>query len=296
MSTICFYHNADFDGKCSGAIVRLHETDVECYGINYGDTFPFDLCKGKHVVMVDFSLQPFGLMWQLDKLCFEQGTKFIWIDHHKSAIEEAQQNNFNPPGRRVIGKAACELCWEEFGETAEPLAVHLLGRYDVWDHSDPRTLPFQYGMRLSSMYPTDPRWYDVLSDVSGSSYLIQEILREGDTIQRYQRVQNKEYAYQRSFLIKIPYNDGHINGLACNKGLTNSQLFDSVYDPARHDVMVTFCRLPVNWDESGKARWTVSLHSTKDSIDCSKIAKQYGGGGHKGAAGFQCKHLPSWLF
>ena len=30
----------------------------------------------------------------------------------------------------------------------------------------------------------------------------------------------------------------------------------------------------------------------KKNIDCSEIAKKYGGGGHKQAAGFQCKELP----
>jgi nanoRNase/pAp phosphatase (c-di-AMP/oligoRNAs hydrolase) len=36
----------------------------------------------------------------------------------------------------------------------------------------------------------------------------------------------------------------------------------------------------------------VSLYSTRDDIDCGAIAKTYGGGGHKGAAGFQCDTLP----
>lgn len=33
--------------------------------------------------------------------------------------------------------------------------------------------------------------------------------------------------------------------------------------------------------------WRYSLRSTK--VDCSKVAMQYGGGGHKGAAGFNTK-------
>jgi nanoRNase/pAp phosphatase (c-di-AMP/oligoRNAs hydrolase) len=38
--------------------------------------------------------------------------------------------------------------------------------------------------------------------------------------------------------------------------------------------------------------WNVSLYSTKPEIDCGEIAKSFGGGGHKGAAGFQGKELP----
>lgn len=33
-------------------------------------------------------------------------------------------------------------------------------------------------------------------------------------------------------------------------------------------------------------KWHVSLYNDNGEVDCSKIAKTYGGGGHKGAAGF----------
>ena len=36
-----------------------------------------------------------------------------------------------------------------------------------------------------------------------------------------------------------------------------------------------------------KGQWTVSMYSDKPDIDVSVIAKNNGGGGHKGAAGFQ---------
>ena len=36
--------------------------------------------------------------------------------------------------------------------------------------------------------------------------------------------------------------------------------------------------------------WVYSLYTTK-KIDCSQIAKWYGGGGHKQAAGFQTEKL-----
>ncbi len=37
--------------------------------------------------------------------------------------------------------------------------------------------------------------------------------------------------------------------------------------------------------------WKFSLYNDNDKVDCSQIAKQYGGGGHKGAAGFVVKNL-----
>ena len=76
-----------------------------------------------------------------------------------------------------------------------------------------------------------------------------------------------------------------LRAIACNTGLVNSRLFDSVWDPEVHDVMVTFQRTP-------QRQWTVSLYSTKDNVDCGAVAEAFGGGGHKGAAGFQCNQLP----
>ena len=66
----CFYHSADFDGHCSGAIIKKKFDDVEMIGINYGDEFPWsDIKPDETVYMVDFSLQPFDLMIKLNKLC-----------------------------------------------------------------------------------------------------------------------------------------------------------------------------------------------------------------------------------
>lgn len=74
--------------------------------------------------------------------------------------------------------------------------------------------------------------------------------------------------------------------IAINKGLTNSKVFDSVWNAEKYDAMLTFCLM------SPKRGWTISLYSDKPGIDVSKIAKSRGGGGHKQAAGFQSKALP----
>lgn len=91
-----------------------------------------------------------------------------------------------------------------------------------------------------------------------------------------------------------------LRGIACNTTTNNSQFFDSVYDPEKHDLMVAFARVSnVRWfreNEQGYPQraypWKVSIYSTKPEIDCGAIAKSFGGGGHKGAAGFICDRLP----
>ena len=46
-----------------------------------------------------------------------------------------------------------------------------------------------------------------------------------------------------------------------------------------------------------KGKWTVSMYAERDicnirGFHLGEIAKEYGGGGHPGAAGFQCLELP----
>ena len=89
MTIKCFYHSADLDGHCSGAIVKFRFPEAVMHPINYGDTFPWDLfteMPRQDVYIVDFALQPFMEMHQLAAIC-----NLHWIDHHKSAISEAEK-------------------------------------------------------------------------------------------------------------------------------------------------------------------------------------------------------------
>ena len=276
----CFYHSADLDGHCSGAIIKLKYPDCEMIGINYGHEFPWDrIKKGEVVYMVDFGLQPFEDMTRLNGLC-----ELHWIDHHKTAIDEAKNNLFSASGGQLIkvGSAGCELVWRYFhGDKSIPDAVRLLGRYDVWDHSDEHTLPFQYGMR--QIVDTTPNNQELWTGVFEGGKLFSSILDDGVLLLAYEEAQNTKFCQAYSFETEL----NGMKGVCVNRGFTNSKIFDSVYNSEDHHLMITFCRL-----KPPAGKWTVSLYSDRDDVDCGAIAKSFGGGGHKGAAGFQCEQLP----
>lgn len=267
---ICFYHRSDFDGMCSGAIVKMVYPKCSFRGLDYGDYFPWDEVKNRDVVMVDFSL-PIDDMLRLRK----EAQNFIWIDHHIGIIQEAQGHEFD--GVLNSDRAACESTWLYFcPDKPIPEVVRLIGRYDVWDHSDPKTLPFQYGLKLYMTHPVAyqdlwQQWFDEFP---------QEILEEGKIVLRYVERDNDHYVDSCSFKTDL---DG-FRCIAVNKMLTNSQLFDSVWNEDKYDIMLTF--------GFKGSFWVVSLYTTKDDIDVLGIAKAHGGGGHKQAAGFTCKELP----
>lgn len=268
----CFYHGSDLDGQCSGALIKSNYSECKMFPINYGDDFPFDIIEPNETVfMVDFCLQPFVDMIKLYKMC-----NLVWIDHHKSAIEDHKKYDIKILGRRKIGIGACQLVWEVLYNNTPPLFVRLLAEYDVWDHTNPLTLPFHYGMGVCKTDPINQDFWNMLCDRE----MVMRIVEDGDIIMKYQNEENRKYADSTAFEINF-------HGYRCvviNKMITNSKLFDSVWNPDKHDIMISF-----GWY---KNKWGISLYTNKNEIDVSQIAKKYGGGGHQGAAGFECQLIP----
>ena len=290
---VCVYHNADLDGYASGAIWKTaHENElIEMVGLNYGQDVPWELLAGNDVTLLDFCIQPFSDFVRL----LQMAHSVTWIDHHKSAIETWDQNKNELPNGCCsvitsldVLKGACELAWEFYcPHKAIPRGVFLLGEYDCWRHCDPDAMPYQMGMRLHDMDPVGDeamgRWGRVfaLSDpalsLSKPFRFHIETMQAGKTILAYQSQQNAKLAKAIWFPVEF---DGK-RWMAVNQGGINSQFWDAVWD-ASFDGKLGFVR--------SRKHWTVSLYS--ETVDCSEIAKRYGGGGHPGAAGYQCQNLP----
>lgn len=281
----CFYHSADLDGHCSGAIVKYKYPDAELYGINYGHDFPYDKIdiEKDTIIMVDFSLQPFTKMVELFQ---KLGDRLIVIDHHVSAIHDLIDGDLNDkiPGLRINGIAGCELTWTHFFPEKEmPEVVRLLGRYDVWDHQ-PNVLEFQYGMRLNNTWPENQvLWKQCFENLENNDLedFINTTIKKGTIILEYQKQENEKYC--KSCAFEVDFNG--YKAICVNKLLTSSQLFESVWDENKYDLMITF---GVRKD----GLWTMSFYTTKSDVDCTQIAKSFGGGGHKQAAGCKFEKLP----
>lgn len=273
------YHNRDLDGFTSGAIIKLKYPDAKMVGYDYGMPFEQEV-TGEPIIMADVSL-PMKTMVKIAQLSNWQLT---WIDHHISAINDYKE--FVGEGETFCnavlenGIAACEGTWKHlFPERQMPLSVKLLGEYDTWRNSDKQRweneiLPFQFGMRL---YCNSVDSFPV--DVFENEELVKQIIHEGLTVLKYQSQVNELQCKKASF--ETEFNG--LRAICLNVGGFNSDVFKSVYDESKHDIM-----MPFQFD--GK-KWTISLYTTKDEVDCSIIAKANGGGGHKKAAGFQVEDI-----
>jgi uncharacterized protein len=225
--------------------------------------------------------------------------RVTWIDHHKTAIDAHTAGEYPLFSNWVLDSnfAACELTWQYlyWGTTGHPHgsplpdAVHYLGRYDIWKHAEtPGALEFQYGMRLQEdTLPGAAIWAELLVAPGKDTYAslnaqskALRIKQIGKTCLAYERQQNAKFISAYGFYTEL---DG-LKCIAANRGMSNSLLFESVWNHEMYDAMLMFA-----WKNG---QWTISLYTDKPGIDVSKVAKARGGGGHVGAAGFQCKELP----
>ena len=100
---------------------------------------------------------------------------------------------------------------------------------------------------------------------------------------QYAQQENASLVEHRSYLMQW---EG-LTFLCLNTARCNSLTF------AARDVKGLGIDALMGFFFNGK-QWTVSLYHSqhRTDIDLSEIAKKYGGGGHRGACGFQCSKLP----
>ncbi len=289
MKTIhVIYHSADFDGIFSREIAKQYfQESAEYIGWNYGDPVPAIPPEVTALYMIDISIPQ--LM---------ADPRLIWIDHHKSAIEQFPKHI---PGWRVDGVAACRLAWQWFyghmpvdpwptledfvnRRVSEPMAVRLAGEYDVWDKRDPWAELFQHGLRSEN----ELDWKELLKPDPHPAHehaprYVWELLNTGEILQSARERENKSIIIAQGFDLTF---EG-LRFIACNAARFNSLLFTAALTP-EHDGCLGFC-----WN-GRQELWKVSLYGVpgKPEIDFTRIAKKYGGGGHPQACGFSVKALP----
>lgn len=287
--TVVLYHRADFDGLfCYQIAKRFYGDDAEYIGWDYGDPAPV-VDDETHLVMLDISID--SLM---------NHPRLNWVDHHKSAIDKYGIKL----GYQIDGVAACRLAWQYFGgvnswplpttptkqdfvdrKVIEPLAVRLVGEYDIWDKRDANAELFQHGLR--SQHLTDALW-DSLLDMDDPVLAQEEVIRLLEAGKIISYVREQEYAQvikEQGFTMEW---EG-LTFLCCNSHELDirSHLFVEGIN-LEHDALLGF-----TWNGVGK-NWRVSMYGVpgKPDVDVSKIAVKYGGGGHKQACGFKSSTLP----
>ena len=273
------FHNADADGFASCAIAmkyfeKCHHINPYFIGMNYSDKLNYEklsIVGRDAILMCDFSLP----VEEMLKLKEHYGDKFIWIDHHVTAIQDSIDNHYSDiKGIRMNEKAACELTWDFlFPYQKLPRSVSYMAKHDIWDHTDIKTVYYAFGLKNFDVYPINNLgfWNKTLSDMNTD-----KIIEVGKIIYEYEARQAKTIC--RGAGVGLINFEGY-RAVIVNRSNINSMFFDDV-DDTKFDVMMIFSYKPM------KKNWVFSIFTKKEDIDVSELAKKYGGGGHRAAAGF----------
>lgn len=269
LKTLCIYHGGCDDGFGAAYAVwkALGADNVEFHAGVYQEPPP-DV-TGRDVVIVDFSYKRPVLAEMSIK-----AKRLRILDHHKSAAEDLSQNG-DPPltGCEIefdMDRCGAMMAWHRFHPVTPPLFFEYLQDRDLWTKRLVGVDEFTAGLRS---YPQDFEVWDRLV-ASGPEVLI----AEGMAIQRYYRTlveSAKGHAYRRDIAgFNVPVVNASLFMASEVAGeLAQGEPFAAVY-------------------AENAERIIYSLRSrAPDGMDVSAIAKRWGGGGHKHAAGFSVRRL-----
>ena len=286
----CFYHN-DLDGRCAGSIIAKFTEDYnpeDYFEVDYVMELPvYKVSDGEQVYFVDYSFKE-NTKIVLETL-INRGCDVIWIDHHTSSINLIEQypelNSIKGIRRDKISGAALTHMYLYNCEFEKlPYYIKLVSDYDCWLYKyEPDTTHFKLGVESESDNALDEVWinlaeHDNLYRLSGgfTERVPMTQTNKGKTIKQYIDQDNTYYREHFAYESEIA---GH-KCLVVNKK-TNSWVFGEKYNEYPLVMVWVFDGL----------KYTYSIFSSNKDIDCSKIAESYGGGGHKGAAGFSSDEL-----
>lgn len=275
MKTLCIYHGNCADGFGAAWTVRqaLGAENVDFHAGHYGKPAP-DV-EGRDVIIVDFSY-PYELLVLLG----HQARSILIIDHHKTAAEALEQlqpapatfSEWATSTQRVgtvfdMGRSGAGLTWDYFnpGQPRPALINHIEDR-DLWKFKLEGTKDV---MAAVFSYPQDFVMWDLLM-----AEHISALRQDGHAIERKQQkdvaglvASNGRYMVIGGVTVPA-VNLPHTMASDAGDLLSQGQPFAAIY-----------------WDTAEGRQF--SLRSTDAGEDVSAIAKQYGGGGHRNAAGFR---------
>lgn len=278
MKAAIIYHKADLDGVFSAAIAKSYEEElgnkISLFPYNYNEEIPpMEGFNAVYVVDMSFNDKTEEILYNW----MNDGKFVYWIDHHRTAI-------FNPdgtmvakdvPGIRTVGKGAMELTWMyRYQDDIVPQILKYLSAYDVWDKDR-----FDWHQVLMVEEAVQAK---VGLDVEKAEKFLFEypisilkLIEEGEYAWLVKTQLWETYCKMFAFEGKIL---GH-PAIFMNTNEFRSEVFDSVWDKDKYDVMCPFCLQP-----NGHVRF--SIYTDKEGVKANEIAKRLGGGGHDKAAGF----------
>jgi oligoribonuclease NrnB/cAMP/cGMP phosphodiesterase (DHH superfamily) len=289
MKPLIIYHNncADGFGAAWAAYRKFGEDAAEYLPMNYNDprvsiaenalNFPVEVVN-RDVYILDFSF-PVEVMLALQNIA----NKVFWRDHHKTAFEAFELDPalgyaFADNKTDTIldpNKSGCVLAWGLFHpSTHVPRMLQLIQDRDLWTWRMDGTRDFATALRSTPM---------TFKAFDHACEHVHILTNDGAAM-------NKLFDQQLADIVKKPvstvlFGESKIANVSAEIGLSVN-CTPQFSSEAGNALAVESRTFGMTWVVGNKGTVNVSLRSN-GSYDVSALAKRYGGGGHRNAAGFK---------
>lgn len=291
---ICVYHGGCDDGFGAAWAIRARWPQVEFIPGSYGKAFDMKAVAGRNVLFVDFSLKRLQMI-DLSSVA----NRIVVIDHHKTAqaelaeflqfersqdalaasIMHQRSNDYVPVHVWFdMEQSAATMAWQFAHDTHRavtpcPQLLSLIEDRDLWRFAFGETTR-QFSAALRSYDHNFYTWDSLATNVN-------RLVDEGKIILRAHMKNVREFARQAC----METISGHVVPVA-------NVPYHYASDVA-HELLQMHPAAPfaASFYRRSDGRFSASLRSEDGRMDVSEVAKTYGGGGHRNAAGFEIGSL-----
>lgn len=266
---LVIYHGKCRDGFCSAWVAHryfssLRMSKVLFHEAHYGTPPPE--CISKDVWILDFSYT----REQMEKI-YSEAWSLTVLDHHATAYEALR----GLPGdvHFDMSRSGAGMTWDRlFPHEKRSWLVDYVEDRDLWRHALP------HSRSVNAFIGTFPFGFGVWSDHHDGG-LNDYVVDRGDAVLR------KIDQYCR----ETGTNTLHVHYEEWRVPIVNASQCD-ISELLHYLLMRERPAFVIGWSQRHDGRFQYSLRS-EGNFDVSKIAKKFGGGGHKNAAGFMSDRL-----
>lgn len=279
MKALVIYHANCMDGFTSAYVFSESRAsaydEVEYLPWAYGEARPVESNKflGKDVYILDFSFSRFHLR----SFC-SLANNITLIDHHKTAQADLENWEDKPDNLHIIfdmNKSGAGLTWDTLipEASARPNLVNYVEDRDLWKFALARSKDVNAYIAFAPK--TFARYKDLEDELEAS---LGECVEIGTALKDYHQQICESIASDLARPCIFTLQDARVEGLIANcTGQFASEVGNILAKRSGKFGATSYT------DSEGNLR--VSLRSIGD-FDVSELAKLYGGGGNKNAAGF----------
>lgn len=262
MSLVLYHDNCPDGFTAAWAAWKKLGNEATYKGMNYSDSLPKDV-DGKDVLIVDFSFSA-AIMEELA----QRASSVTVFDHHKTAKEALEHFT---AGHTVFDmqRSGAGITWDMLHPTPRPRLINYVEDRDLWKWSLPESrVVSEY---IFSIERTFQKWDQLAADIEAN---FEKVVDRGLILLENKRVRVMTICKNVRWLefngLKIPmvntcWDMGEIGEFLCEQ-----------YPEAP-------CA-GYYFDRKDRRQWGFR---SRNGYDVSTLCKQYGGGGHQAAAGFE---------